>query len=73
MQTDGNLVITCGDKAIWDTGTNGIPIKGGLVFQTDGNLCLYNTRGKPVWCSMSNNRPVDTLTMQVIIIFENLQ
>ena len=67
MQIDGNVVLFCGDRAIWDTGTNGIPIKDGLYFQGDGNIVLYRTDGKAVWASMSNG-PGDTLIMQVIII-----
>merc|ERR1712126_218228 len=64
MQTDGNLVILCGERAIWDTGTNGMVIRDGLVFQGDGNLCLYRSDGKPLWCSMTNGRPVNVLPLQ---------
>merc|ERR1712168_985148 len=64
MQLDGNLVLFCGDRAIWDTGTNGLQIKDGLYFRGDGNLVLYRTDGKALWASMTNNKDVDTLIMQ---------
>jgi hypothetical protein len=50
MQSDGNLVLYEGSKALWATGTNG---KAGFVanMQTDGNFVLYDTHGKALWSS----------------------
>ena len=51
MQTDGNLVIYCRGKAIWQSGTAGTHIKDGLQIQFDGNLVLYRNDGRAVWQS----------------------
>merc|ERR1711962_928305 len=51
MQTDGNLVIYCRGKYLWQSGTGGIDIRYGLSFQMDGNLVLYRKDGKAVWSS----------------------
>jgi len=40
MQTDGNLVLYSGSKAIWATMTNGYP-GAYLSLQDDGNLVVY--------------------------------
>ena len=55
MQTDGNFVqyATSKSNAPWATGTNG---KGSgspyrLILQSDGNLCVYDTKYNNVWCS----------------------
>lgn len=40
MQTDGNLVLYHGSRAIWATGTNG-RTGAFLAVQTDGNIVLY--------------------------------
>ena len=69
MQKDGNLVIyarpdTPGQRPIWSSKTDGLLIKDGLVFQGDGNLCLYDSEGKCVWATMTNATEVDRFTLQ---------
>ena len=57
MQTDGNLVLYAGTRALWNSRTQGNP---GAVFhqQVDGNLVVYSTGGKALWNSGSR-WPVD--------------
>ena len=69
MQLDGNLVIYAepgkpGQRPIWSSKTNGVSIKDGLIFQGDGNLCLYNAEGTPVWATMTNGTEVDKFTIK---------
>lgn len=30
-----------------------------LIMQTDANLCIYNKRGTPTWCTMTNGKGAD--------------
>ena len=71
MQRDGNLVVYSVPspleplrRPIWSSKTNGIQIKEGLLFQSDGNLVLYNLEGKPVWASNTNGSEVDKFTLE---------
>jgi tail lysozyme len=50
MQSDGNLVLYEGTKALWATMTNG---KGGfrLDMQSDGNLVVYTSSRAPLWAT----------------------
>lgn len=52
LQEDGNFVLYKEGKALWATGTNG---KNGvnLIMQTDGNVVLYDPKGKAIWASDS--------------------
>lgn len=56
MQQDGNFVVyhvvNGVSTPLWSTNTKNID--GGLKFQTDSNLCLYNTDGDLVWQSYSD-------------------
>jgi hypothetical protein len=63
MQTDGNLVLYMGDRALWATGTKG---KGGAVavMQGDGNLVVYDRRNKALWASGTNGHSGATLAVQ---------
>ena len=59
MQDDGNAVVynTQTGLAIWATGTNGTgtaPYK--FVFQTDGNMCVYDNTDSAKWCSGTNGK-----------------
>ncbi len=49
FQTDSNLVVYQGSKAIWASNTPGMP-SDNLAFQTDGNLVIYY-RSFPIWAS----------------------
>jgi len=69
MQRDGNLVVYAdpnlpGVRPIWSSATNGVMIKDGLVFQGDGNLCLYDSEDKCVWATMTNSTEVDKFVIQ---------
>jgi hypothetical protein len=69
MQADGNLVLYVIDdaslpqditqasyvKPVWSSGTNGDG-PGHCDMQNDGNLVVYNTRGKP-WSSGTQGNP----------------
>ncbi len=63
MQTDGNVVLYEGQKALWATGTNG---KGGYAFvmQGDGNLVLYDAYQAPLWASNTDGKSGDALAIQ---------
>ena len=64
MQTDGNLVIYCRGKYIWQSGTGGIDIRDGLNFQWDGNLVLYRKDGKVAWSSGTSLKDGNHLILQ---------
>ena len=61
MEKDGNLVINCDpdNKVIWSSKTQGITIQNGVIFQSDGNLVLYNFEHEPVWTSNTDGTEVD--------------
>ena len=48
MQTDGNLVLYQGTRALWATMTNG---RGGALaaMQGDGNFVVYTAAGAPLF------------------------
>lgn len=62
MQTDGNLVVYCGDNALWSSGTYGSTVMEGLKFQSDQNLVLYGPEA--IWASVTDNSGGSRLTMQ---------
>ena len=68
MQSDGNLVIYCIRtnpwKAVWNTHTAGGYIINGAVFQSDGNLVLYNYSNVALFHTGSANRGGARLVMQ---------
>lgn len=53
LQADGNFVIYAGDKALYATGTDKSGTVCRLEMQNDGNLVLYNAKGKAQWASRS--------------------
>ena len=53
MQTDGNLVVYYGRKAVWSTHTS---VRGSvLTMQTDGNLVLYSPAHRALWSSRTSH------------------
>lgn len=50
FQTDGNLVLYAGQRAIWSSGTAGSAAQT-LIMQTDGNLVLYGASNSALWAS----------------------
>ncbi len=63
MQSDGNLVLYAGGRALWNTGTWGNP--GAIAAQqTDGNLVVYSGSGRALWWSGTNGRGATTLAVQ---------
>ncbi len=63
LQTDGNLVLYSGNKAVWHSRTYG---KGSsrLVLQSDGNLVLYRSDGRALWHTRTNGKPANRLVLQ---------
>jgi Protein of unknown function (DUF2515) len=63
MQNDGNLMLYEGSRALWGAGTNG---KGGYVanMQTDGNLVVYDSAGRPLWASNTAGHGGSNLLVQ---------
>ncbi|MQL74280.1 hypothetical protein Taro_006643 [Colocasia esculenta] len=51
MQTDCNLVLYDGGRAVWASGTNGRGSSCRVTMQRDGNLVVYNGNGAAVWSS----------------------
>ena len=71
MQTkDGHLVLYCYSKANkpyvqWKTGKYGFkPHSKGLRFQDDGNLVVYDNKGKWKWASHTQKTEADYLELQ---------
>merc|ERR1712176_642600 len=69
MQTDGNLVVYCGGNALWASATDGKTVKGGLMFQPDQNLVLYENDA--VWASDTDNSGASRLTMRMTAILSS--
>jgi hypothetical protein len=63
MQTDGNLVLYYGSRALWDAGTVGNAARG-CFMQEDGNLVIYATSGAPLWHTDTANFPGAVLYVQ---------
>jgi hypothetical protein len=55
MQSDGNLTISYGPQAVWESGTAG-PGPSTLVMQDDGNLVIYGP-SFPLWSSRGGRTP----------------
>lgn len=55
LQSDGNVVLYKGEKALWATMTNG---KGAnsIYVQKDGNFVAYRSDDRAVWASGTNGR-----------------
>ena len=64
MQWDGTLLLYCSNHPTWGSGTYGINIRDGLVFQQNGNLVLYNTNGEQVWSSNTQNTDAKVLRIE---------
>ncbi|MEJ5915653.1 M15 family metallopeptidase [Pseudokineococcus sp. 1T1Z-3] len=52
VQADGNAVVYAGARPVWATMTFS-PEGVALRHQSDGNLVLYSTSGRPLWSSQS--------------------
>lgn len=62
FQSDGNLVLYHGSKAIWNTNTDGTGANR-LKMQTDGNLVLYNST-RAVWASNTTHNGSSYVKLQ---------
>ena len=64
-QSDGNFVLykLSNGQALWNTSTYGRNVKQ-TIFQTDGNLVIYNTSNQPVWASNTDRRGATQLIVQ---------
>ncbi|MQL77512.1 hypothetical protein Taro_009935 [Colocasia esculenta] len=51
MQSDCNLVLYDGGRAVWASGSNGRGSSCRVTMQRDGNLVVYDGNGTPVWAS----------------------
>lgn len=62
-QTDGNVVLYQGTRALFHTATHG-QATSALVMQDDGNLVLYAPGGRALWSSRTAGRPGASLAVQ---------
>jgi hypothetical protein len=62
-QSDGNVVLYQGSRALWSTATHGRST-GRLVMQGDGNLVLYAPNGQALWSSGTHRYPGARLAVQ---------
>lgn len=62
-QSDGNLVLYDGNRALWATGTNGRPV-GVCIMQGDGNLVIYGRGASVQWASNTDQHPGSELDVQ---------
>lgn len=63
MQNDGNLVLYRYGQARWFTRTDGYP-GSRVIFQSDGNLVVYDRSGRARWASGTEGRGANRLIMQ---------
>ncbi|MFY7829843.1 MAG: hypothetical protein ACOVQ4_22095 [Flectobacillus sp.] len=55
LQSDGNVVLYKGEKALWATGTSSQDVYG-IFVQRDGNLVAYRGGDRPTWASNTADR-----------------
>lgn len=73
LQSDGNLVLYSGSKALWASGTDGKPSRF-LAMQSDGHLVLYDNSMKPLWYSRTAGQGPSSLELQSdsnLVIYRN--
>lgn len=73
FQTDGNLVIYKGSKALWSSRTNDKPAAR-VSLQADGNLVIYDDKSKAIWASWTQGSGLSRLQMQSdgnLVIYKN--
>ena len=73
LQNDGNLVVYCGGKKLWDTGTVSPDIYA-LYFQSDGNLVLRKKDLSVAWESNAMDSSATRLLVQNdgnVVIYKN--
>lgn len=68
MQSDCNLVLYQGNKALWSSKTNGKGAGCELIMQPDGNLVIYKNHNgivaNAVWNTHTNGKPGAHLVVQ---------
>ena len=72
-QTDGNVVVYHGSRALWASRTNGHATRT-LAMQTDGNLVLYSSTNAPLWYTRTNGRVITSLIVQNdcnVVLYQN--
>jgi hypothetical protein len=64
-QNDGNLVLykKSTRQALWSSGTYGRSVQY-TIFQSDGNLVIYDPSNRPLWASGTDNKGATRLTLQ---------
>lgn len=64
MQSDCNLVLYEGARALWASNTHGRGSGCRAVMQGDGNLVVYSPAGDPLWASNTAGRANATLQLE---------
>jgi len=64
MQSDGNLVLYTGQRALWQTQTTASPGARLFMQSTDGNMVMYDTSGRAVWSSNTAGHAGSSLYVQ---------
>jgi hypothetical protein len=62
MQSDGNLVLYEGSRALWHTQTSGNP-GAYAVIQGDGNFVVYSATNRPLWFSRTQGNSNATIAL----------
>jgi hypothetical protein len=65
-QQDGNLCLKYSGTSAETTWNSGTANRGGgpLVMQPDGNCCMYNNEGSPIWCTHTFPHSGSRMVMQ---------
>lgn len=64
MQTDCNLVLYRGARALWSSRTNGRGDGCYAIMQSDGNLVVYDAAGTALWASNTSGRSNAALQLE---------
>jgi hypothetical protein len=63
LESDGNLVLYAGRRALWRSTTQDQGVQR-CTMQLDGNLVLYSRNGQSVWSTGTDGRPGSFLVLQ---------
>ena len=71
FQSDHNLVLYCGDEALWSTKTYGDNNIDKFRFQEDVNLVLYRSDGSVAWAAVFGGNSLILQNDGNLVIYED--